>query len=435
MKKNIIYEGKIRTLEDIDYGLLLFTTSNALSAFDRYICDIENKGIILNKISEWWFNNTKHIIENHFLYTEGQYMIVKRATPIKIEFVVRAYMTGSTNTSIWPMYKNGNRTMYGIQFRDGYIKNQKLDELILTPTTKDKHDEPITKETIIAYKYLTNDEYEFIKDIAIKLFTFGQGEAEKKGLILVDTKYEFGKIDNKIILIDELHTCDSSRYWLNKSYKERMKCQQEPEKMDKDSIRDWLSNCCDPYKIEKLPEIPQEIIKNVESVYNNYLNLFSDSIYSTQIYPCSEYQRDIILKNYFVHIHKKLVIILSGSNSDKLYVDNIIDSLLQEKIYSISYVASAHKNIKQVLDIINKYENTNKIICYVTIAGLSNALSGVVTCNTRFPVIASPNFKDNMDMFINIHSTLQMPSNVPVMTILKPINVALAIKKIFALSG
>lgn len=271
--KKDVYVGKVRSVENIGYGLLLMTASDRLSSFDKHICDIHNKGTVLNKMSSWWFHETKHIIDNHFLYINGKYMIVKKTQPIKIEFVVRGYMTGSTNTSIWPMYKNGQRNMYGIQFREGYVKNEKLDEIILTPTTKGASDKPITEEEIISENYLTKEEFDFIKERSFKLFSFGQKKAQERGLILVDTKYEFGKLDDKIILIDELHTCDSSRYWLQDSYEECINSGSEPLKKDKDVIRDWVKKQCDPYK-DEIPVIPFDLIEKVSAVYDEYIDLF-----------------------------------------------------------------------------------------------------------------------------------------------------------------
>ena len=121
------YVGKVRTVREVGYGTLMLSASDRLSSFDRHICDIPNKGYILNKTSEWWFRNTTHIIPNHLLYSVGRHMFVKRAERVNLEFVVRGYMTGSTETSIWPMYKSGNRNMYGLEFREGYRKNEKLD--------------------------------------------------------------------------------------------------------------------------------------------------------------------------------------------------------------------------------------------------------------------------------------------------------------------
>jgi len=422
------YIGKVRKVTDIGYNLLLMSASNRLSAFDKHMCHIEHKGTILNYISQWWFQNTEHIIDNHFLYAHGSHMIVKKTQPIKLEFIVRGYMTGSTNTSIYPMYQRGERDMYGILFRDGYQKNQKLDSIILTPTTKGLSDSPITETNIIQQHYLTQEEFDFIKLKSFELFRYGQMEADKRGLILVDTKYEFGRLDDKIILIDEIHTCDSSRYWKSENYQQRLEQGIEPEKHDKDCIRDWVKKNCDPYT-EDIPKIPDEVVLKVENVYLNYYKLFDGN--ELDLVTMDE---TLFLENYLDNHHKNKVIIISGSQSDMTHNLNIQKELKKQGIYSKIYVASAHKDTEKVLQLLTKYNKSKSNIIFVTVAGMSNALSGVVACNTHFPVIACPPYSDKDDMMVNLQSTLQCPSNVPVMTILRPDNVSLVVRNIFNLS-
>ena len=427
-EKNSVYNGKVRCVEDIGYNCLILSTSDRLSAFDKYICDIPNKGLILNNISVWWFNKTKHIIDNHYLYNTINHMIVKKTKPIKLEIIVRGYMTGSTNTSIWPMYNRGERDIYGIRFRDNYKRNELLDTIIITPTTKGSTDRPITPKEILELMYLSEEQWNFISTKAIELFKFGQEEVSKKGLLLVDTKYEFGMINNKIILIDELHTCDSSRYWLKKSYNDRFTLGLEPEKFDKDSIRDWVKGVCDPY-IDDIPSIPNNVLQNVSNVYTEYHSILTEN----ELNNINNISKDLVITNYFNKIHPEIVIILAGSIKDEQHVNKIIKHCDQLNIYTIHYYSSAHKNTRDVLNILEKYEKQSRKIVYVTVAGRSNALSGVVASNTRFPTIACPPFKDNTDLQLNINSTLICPSKVPVMTILEPENVAISIKKIFKL--
>ena len=421
------YIGKVRKVTNVGYGYLMLSASDRLSSFDRYICDIPGKGCVLNNMSKWWFNNTIHIIDNHYVYSQGQHMIVRKTQPIKLEFVVRGYMTGSTSTSIWPMYKSGKRHMYGIDFRDGYSKNEKLDQIILTPTTKGVTDVPITGEEIVEQNYLTQHQYDFIAKKSMELFTCGQNRASENGLILVDTKYEFGFLGNQIILIDELHTCDSSRYWKKETYQQRLSEGKEPEKLDKDCIRDYIKSQCDPYN-DPIPTVPDELIAKVENVYNQYYNIFDNNELTSR--NCHE---DNVSNDFFSIVIDQFVVIISGSVSDRPHCLNIQNKLKDKGIYSVIYHCSAHKDTRGVLNILNRYENQNRRLCYVTVAGMSNALSGVVSCNTRFPVIGCPPFSDKTDMLVNINSTLQCPSNVPVMTILSPGNVALAISKIFNL--
>ena len=424
------YIGKVRKVSDIGYGKLLLSASDRLSAFDRHICDIKGKGFVLNKSSEWWFKNTTQIVDNHYLYTKGEHMIVKKTEPIKLEFIVRGYMTGSTNTSIWPMYQSGKRDMYGINFRDGYRKNEKLDEVILTPTTKGDRDVPITEEEIVEQEYLDQEEMEFIREVCLELFEYGQMVAESKGLILVDTKYEFGLLDGEIILIDELHTCDSSRYWKADTYQERFEAGQEPEKFDKDCVRDFVKSKCDPYK-DDLPEIPEELTQRVEKVYADFYEMFHDQS------PLPEEEEvddeEEMVTDFLKLWNDELVVILAGSESDKDWCEKIESCLEKEGIFSMTHYSSAHKNTHQVLELLDDYEDQERRLVYVTVAGMSNALSGVTACNVSAPVIACPPFKDKMDMMVNINSTLQMPSKVPVMTILSPGNVALAVSRLFKL--
>ena len=271
-----IYNGKVRNIYELDNEHLILQATDRVSAFNKHLGIIPGKGILLNKMSEFWFDKTKNIIDNHCLFTEGACMIVKKCIPFKIEFVVRGYITGSTNTSLWTHYNNGNRNYCGIDFPDGLLKNQKLKEPVVTPTTKTDNDEPISKQDIINNKYMLKHEYEFVHNKALELFKYGQELANKVGFILVDTKYEFGKTPNgDIILIDELHTCDSSRYWIKDTYKERFAEKKEPEKLDKDCIREWIKLHCDPYT-EIIPPIPENIIKKAS---NNY-KFFYDKIIS-----------------------------------------------------------------------------------------------------------------------------------------------------------
>ena len=442
VKDIICYNGKVRQVLDIGYNLLLLEASDRLSAFDKHRCIIKNKGKSLNKMSAWWLNHTKHIIPNHYLWhNDGKYMIVKKTKPIKLEIVVRGYLTGSTSTSIWPMYERGERKMYGIQFPDGLRKNEKLKEPIITPTTKGVNDHPITREQIIKEQYLTEEECDFIYDRALKLFKFGQEEVSKKGLILVDTKYEFGRTENgEIILIDEIHTCDSSRYWKICGYEHAFHTGNNPSKLDKDIVRDWIkNNTKDPYV--EYPEVPEDVKEKVSTVYKEYYDLISgdnidldkiSSVWSAETDTYSLSTKEVI-ENYLSFHHEPRVEIIAGSVSDMKHVEKIKAELEKNNIYSNITYSSAHKETQNVVNLINNTNKNFKRVVWVTVAGRSNALSGVLAANSKHPVIGCPPFADKMDMMVNINSTIQCPSKVPVMAILDPGNVALAIKKIFNL--
>jgi phosphoribosylaminoimidazole-succinocarboxamide synthase len=280
----LLREGKVRTVIDPDengrYGddsVIIMIVSDRLSAFDRYVCDIPKKGESLVKLSTWWFNQTNHIINNHLINTINNVMFVKKCQMIPVEFVVRGYLTGNTRTSIWTGYKNGLREFCGNQLPDGLKLDRPLPNIIVTPTTKAKIDIPTSGEQLIADGTLTRSQWDFLHNKALELFKFGQDQAARRGLILADTKYEFGFNHGEILLCDEIHTPDSSRYWNAETYEERVSAGHAPEKIDKDAIRDWVSSRCDPYKETVLPVIPDSLVQHVSEVYSEIARTFVDN--------------------------------------------------------------------------------------------------------------------------------------------------------------
>lgn len=238
------HQGKTRDFYIKNEKRIIIATDR-ISAFDRILGYIPQKGTVLTQLSKFWFEKTKDIVPNHYISSpDPNILIVKNAKLIPIEMVVRGYITGVTGTSIWGSYEKGERTIYGIQFPNGLQKNQKLQKPIITPTTKAEkgHDERLTKKDIIAKGIASKKMYEQMEQIALKLFKRGTDICKKKGLILVDTKYEFGILDKKLILIDEIHTPDSSRFWIAKTYMNRFKKGQEPENFDKEFLRIWFSS-------------------------------------------------------------------------------------------------------------------------------------------------------------------------------------------------
>ena len=433
-RKSFVYEGKVRTVRDIGYNCLLLEASDRLSAFNSHRCIVPNKGRCLNMMSEWWLKNTSHIIPNHYLWSCGKYMVVKKTTPIKLEVIVRGYLTGSSSTSVWKMYAAGQRNIYGYDFEDGMKQHQKLESPIITPTTKDDDDQPITEKEIIEQGLLSKKDWELVSKAAMELYKYGVEESKKKGLCLVDTKYEFGRdVNGNIILIDEVHTCDSSRYWY---IQDEPYTEVSPKKIDKDMVRDWLQqNCADVYKDS--PAIPKDVVKNVTDAYVEYTKLlFSDEPSrqnSITLSQTSDTWTWETAKNIYLNYYKNgIVCIVAGSTKDEAHVNKIAKCLADVNIYSSILYCSAHKNTKKVINYIEKHDSYDRKMVWVTVAGRSNALSGVVAANSRHPVIGCPPFADKDDMMVNINSTLQCPSNVPVMTILEPGNVALAISKIFS---
>ncbi|CAM8977638.1 unnamed protein product [Rhodiola kirilowii] len=261
--------GKVRDIYDGGDYLVLVTTDRQ-SAFDRILASIPFKGQVLNETSLWWFNQTSHITANAVVSAPDKNVtIAKKCSVFPVEFVVRGYVTGSTDTSLWTVYKNGSRNYCGNELPDGMVKNEKLSANILTPTTKAAdHDVPVTPKEIIEQGLMSPEDYEEVSRKALSLFEFGQHVASEHGLILVDTKYEFGKApDGTILLIDEVHTPDSSRYWIADSYEERFQKGLEPENVDKEFLRLWFKENCNPYEDKVLPDAPKELVTELSWRY------------------------------------------------------------------------------------------------------------------------------------------------------------------------
>ncbi|RJQ34042.1 phosphoribosylaminoimidazolesuccinocarboxamide synthase [Candidatus Parcubacteria bacterium] len=261
--------GKVRDIYEQPERLILITTDRH-SSFDRIIAHIPHKGQVLNQTSAWWFEQTKDIVPNHVLAVPDPNVTVgKRCTLVPVEAVMRGYLTGVTDTSIWTRYSKGVREFGGITLPDGMKKNQKLPEPIFDPTTKEEtHDRTLTPAEMIAEGFITAERFEELKRTALALFKRGQELAATRGLILVDTKYEFGTDEKgKLVLIDEIHTPDSSRYWKLGSYEERVAKGEEPEYFDKEFLRLWFKEHSDPYKDATLPEAPAELVAELSRRY------------------------------------------------------------------------------------------------------------------------------------------------------------------------
>ena len=261
--------GKVRDQYDLGDKLALITTDRQ-SAFDRVLASIPFKGQVLNLTSAWWFEKTRDIIQNQVIsIPDPNVTLAKKCEVFPIEFVVRGFITGSTSTSLWTVYNNGDREYCGNLLPEGLKKNQKLEKNMITPTTKEEdHDRPIAPNEIVSEGWMTQKDWDYCSSKAMELFEFGQTTALKNGLILVDTKYEMGKdIDGNIVLIDEIHTPDSSRYWLADTYQERIESGNEPQNIDKEFLRLWFVDNCDPYNDKELPNAPEELVVELSKRY------------------------------------------------------------------------------------------------------------------------------------------------------------------------
>lgn len=271
-KQKSLYKGKVRDVYNINNDFLVMVVSDRISAFDVVLPKgIPYKGQVLNQIAEKFLDATADIVPNWKIASPDPNVTVgHRCEPFKVEMVIRGYLTGHA----WREYRDGKRQLCGVPMPEGMIENQKFPEPILTPTTKadEGHDEDISREDIIAQGLVDKTEYEMLEDYTRKLFQRGTEMAADMGLILVDTKYEFGKKDGKIYLIDEIHTPDSSRYFYAEGYEERQAAGEKQKQLSKEFVRQWLiENGFQGKEGQSIPEMNEEF---VSSVSDRYIELF-----------------------------------------------------------------------------------------------------------------------------------------------------------------
>lgn len=255
------YRGKVRDSYILGEKRIIVTTDR-VSAFDTVLGVIPYKGQVLSQLANWWFSKTHDIVSNHLLSElHPNAVLVAEAQPIPIEVVVRAYLTGSSKTALWTLYEQGKEDVYGLKLPAGLSKNTKLEQPVVTPTTKDESDTPLNESQILERGLLSQEMWTKVKETALRLFERGQELAAQAGLVLVDTKYEFGLLDGELILIDEIHTPDSSRYWVAGSEHDAL-----PLHQDKEVLRLWLVE--QGFRGDGVaPEIPEELALKLAGHY------------------------------------------------------------------------------------------------------------------------------------------------------------------------
>jgi phosphoribosylaminoimidazole-succinocarboxamide synthase len=399
----LLKRGKVRDMYDFNYSRLLMHATDRCSCFDQYVCDIPQKGNVINRISAWWLNETRHIVPNHLVYVVPDFsaMVVKKCQVFPIEFVVRGYITGTTNTAMWTLYSSGVRKFGDILVEDGLKKNQKLNAPIVTPTTKsDDHDEPIDRQHIIEHGIMSEEQYDYCHTIAIRLFQFGQTVSAQRGLILVDTKYEFGidPITDEIILVDEVHTCDSSRYWRAGTYQLLFDNNLEPERFDKDMIRLYIKERCDPYCPDTiLPPIPQELINQVSTVYLNFYHQLTGTNQLEHTFPVNDITLSAIQTTYLIDVHTPHVVVMYNCQHDNYSYAMRLSSLLKFKygILSTMVKQDPHKNTNDLLQYIEQQQKRKDVIYVVVDKNklTRKSTAAVITRHSNAVVIEASNKK------------------------------------------
>ncbi len=283
--------GKVRDFYFHNNQRITITTDRQ-SAFDRVLGTIPYKGSVLNQLAAWWFKQTEHIIPNHLISVpDPNVLISHECEMVPVEMVVRGYLTGVAMTSIWTSYEQGERVIYGMRFPDGMKKNDKLPQPVITPTTHgggvSGHDDRLTRDEIVDKQLVPEELYKQMEAASLALFAFGQSRARQQGLILVDTKYEFGLLDDKLVLIDEIHTPDSSRFWKADSYAALIQEGKEPENFDKELLRLWYAER--GYTGDgQPPEMTDELIVDLAQRYIGVYEILTGQKFEAYEYPINE---------------------------------------------------------------------------------------------------------------------------------------------------
>ncbi|HLD97448.1 MAG TPA: phosphoribosylaminoimidazolesuccinocarboxamide synthase [Candidatus Nanoarchaeia archaeon] len=296
------YIGKVRDNYILDDKIIMVTTDR-ISAFDVVLTTLPFKGQVLNQMSQFWFEKTNHIVPNHVIdVPDPNVTVAGKCKPIMVEFVVRGYITGVTTTSIWHNYERGAREFCGHKLPDRLKKDQKLPEPILTPSTKaekGQHDESVSRADVIKRGLMSADEFDKVAEISLRLFELGQKIAALQGIILVDTKYEFGYDENgRITLIDEVHTPDSSRFWFANTYDELFRQGKEQNKIDKEYVRKWLADR-GFMGDGPVPEIPDDVRVEAARRYIEAYELVTGRKFSAAAgNPVERIRQNLIRKGY-----------------------------------------------------------------------------------------------------------------------------------------
>ena len=408
----LLHQGKVRDSYRVDEASRLIVTTDRLSAFDRVLdTAIPGKGAILNRLAAFWFDKVSDILPHHMIRPVSDCaMLVREAEPIRLEMIVRGYLAGSS----WRAYQGGRREVSGVKLPDGLTRNAKFPEPIVTPTTKEKHDREIRPEDAVREGLVSAEGYRVMEEASRRLFAMASDYLAERGMILVDTKYEFGWIDGQIVLIDEAHTPDSSRYWSAEDYA------RDPESIeawDKEYVRGWLLEQTDPASVSELPEeVVAETVRRYAEIYERITGEPAPD-------GSADLTRDLVdaglMKDAFVAI-------VMGSAQDEAHARTMADELASYGVYTELRVASAHKTPHLVEAVTQEYNAAVEPGAVIAVAGLSNGLGGALAANLAIPVFSCPPFADRADRIENINSSLMMPSKTPAATIVRPGNAAQA---------
>ncbi|UOQ98986.1 AIR carboxylase family protein [Hymenobacter sp. 5317J-9] len=420
----LLHRGKVRDSLRAPSGDRLIIVTDRLSAFDSVLeTAIPHKGAVLNGLANYWFEKTAHIIPNHVIkLVDANAMLVKEAEPIKVEMVVRQYLTGS----MWRGYQAGQRTFSGVTVPDGMTKHQPFPQAIVTPTTKEESDREITPDNLVSEGWVTKELYDQMAVKSQMLFAVGSQLLAEKGIILVDTKYEFGLLNGKLILIDEMHTPDSSRFWAAADY---AKNPETAEQMDKEYVRQWLiANKKDgQYPRALTPEVAQEASRRYLDIYQRITGEAlptADTHGPDAPHTGRQDARARMLANLVQAglMKDAWVNIVMDSLADKEHCEQLRRQFDGYDVFTQLRVASALNFGEALAGMAEIWNNSLEPGVVLAVAGLGGALAATV----NVPVISCPPYKDYAELAMNLNSSVIMPSGTPNLTVVRPDNAAQA---------
>jgi phosphoribosylaminoimidazole-succinocarboxamide synthase len=414
-----IHSGKVRESYRLSTDQRMIVVTDRISCFDQILeTTIPNKGAVLNQISNFWFEKTTDIIDNHLIEEiDPNVNIVCEASPIRVEMVVRGYVSGS----MWRRYQKGDRIFSGTEVKDGLSKNEKLPDPLLTPTTKEAVDREISPEEIISSGLIDANTYAQMAHVASELFSRGTKLLSSLGIILVDTKYEFGLLKGKLILIDEIHTPDSSRFWDADKYKIS---RETVEQIDKEFVREWLMANKEHGVYPRI--LPPEIVRETEKRYQTICKKITERVPLISTDPLKRIHDNLrhegLIKDGFVAL-------VMGSAKDLDHAKTLKQEIEKYDIFCDLRVVSAHKNGERIQNICAEYNQAFEPGAVIAIAGLSNGLGGALAANLTIPVFNNPPHKDLAALSTHLNSSLFMPTHTPVATVIHAQNAAEAALK------
>jgi fusion protein PurCD len=411
-----LHSGKVRESFRVDTTSRLIVATDRISCFDFVLnTPVPGKGAVLNSLAAYWFAHTRDIIDNHLIrVVDPSASLVREAQPIPVEMIVRGYLTGSA----WRAYQGGRREVSGVAIPDGMTYNQAFPQPIVTPTTKEKSDREISPQGLFEEGWVSSEIYAQMEQAALALFERGTRMLAERGIVLVDTKYEFGLVDGKLVLIDEIHTPDSSRFWGMEDYERN---RDTVEQLDKEYVRSYLLK--NKVEGQYRKDLPAEVVEETTRRYQDiYQRITGKSIAGTESNSCPRLLANLVSAGL---VKDGYVAIIMGSPGDVEHCRKMQKIIASYDVRCELRVVSAHKNGEYIPSVIADYQQSLEPVVVIAVAGCSNGLGGALAANLAIPVISCPPFADREDLMVNMNSSLLMPSSTPAATVVDPANAPL----------